>query len=126
MRGGQASNESVTPPLRSCFRGRRRCLRTRALLRLLRLRPSRWSAWRRDVGASGRGRDRHAFVAVVEETIEFVGLERLLFDELADDEGELLAVLGEDLERTLASALDDVVDLRVDDLRDVLRVVALF
>src|SRR3954452_10705038 len=104
MRGGQASNESVTPLLRSSLRRRRRCLRTLALLRLLALRLSRWSAWRRDVGASGRGRDGHALVAVVEETIELVGLKRLLLDELAHDEVELVAVLGEDLERTLASA----------------------
>src|SRR5437867_2020185 len=109
-------------------RGSGRCrsgLRTLALLGLLALALACGSARRRGIRARGRRRDWQALVALAEQAVELVGLERLLLDELAHDEVELRAVRREDVVGALAPALDDVVDLGVDDLRDVLGVIAL-
>src|SRR5439155_51230 len=90
-------------------------------LRLLSRRRTRW----RHVGTSRGGRDRQALVALVEQAVELLGLERLLLDELVHDQVELVAVLREHVVRAQSRALDDVVHLGVDDLRHVLRVVPL-
>src|SRR5581483_1439446 len=106
--------------------GRRRCGGgpLPALALLARLRLAGGGPGRRGVRA-GRCGHRQALAAVAEERVELVGLEGLLLDELADDEAELVPVLGEDLVRALPALLPDVVDLGVDDLRDVLAVVPL-
>src|SRR5438093_7724122 len=108
------------------LRGRRRGLRPLAFFRLLALRllSGRRTRWRH-VGTSRGGRDRQAFVALVEQAVELLGLERLLLDELVHDQVELVAVLREHVVRAQSRALDDVVHLGVDDLRHVLRVVPL-
>src|SRR5712692_2402026 len=108
---------------RCCLCGRRcrrRSLRLRRLLtRLLACR----RAWRGRLGATAGGGHRQP--AIVEEGVEGVAFERLLLDELLYDEVELVAVLREHLVGALPRALDDVVHLGVDDLGDLIRVVAL-
>src|SRR5436309_12699374 len=78
------------------LRGRRRGPRPLAFFRLpaLRLLSRRRTRWRH-VGTSRGGRDRQALVALVEQAVELLGLERLLLDELVHDQVELVAVLRE-------------------------------
>src|SRR6266496_459249 len=122
-----------TPVSRACCLhvtsglSRRRCGRwTLGFLRLLALWLACGCSRRCDVGTTGDRRDGGALTRLVEERVELGRLERLLRDELLHDEVELVAVLRQYLVRTLARALDDVVDFGVDDLRDLFRVVALF
>src|SRR6266849_894032 len=107
--------------------GRRRCgRRTLGLLRFLTLWLTRWSPRRCDVRTARDRGDRGTFAWLLEESIELYGFERFLRDELLNDEVELVAVLREHFVRALTGALDDVVDLGVDHLRDLFRVVPLF
>src|SRR5207248_2753792 len=106
---------------RTCsLRGRRGGRRSLPAVGFLALGLTGGRAGRCSVRTARRRGDGHALVTVVEEAVELVRLEGLLFDELVHDEVELVAVLREDLVRAEPAALDDVVHLGVDDLRDVL------
>src|SRR6266550_7959602 len=105
---------------------RRRCGRgTLGLLGLLTLGLAGRSAGRWALRTRGQCGDRSLLAWLFEERVEFRGLERFLRDQLLHDEVELVAVLREHLVRALPRALDDVVDLGVDDLRDLFGVVPL-
>src|SRR2546430_12126532 len=105
--------------------GRRRCGRgALSLFALLAAALFAGRRARRRLVGRRRG-DGHPAVAFLEQPVELVGLERLLLDQLVHHEVELVPVLREDLVRALTRAIDDVVDLGVDDLGDIFGVVAL-
>src|SRR2546430_13312833 len=83
------------------------------------------AARRRRAAAGGRGRDRHLAEVTVHEVVELVGAEGLLLDQPGDHHGEEAAVLGQELVRPTAGAVDDLVDLAVDQLGRLLGVVLL-
>src|SRR5216683_2432787 len=83
------------------------------------------AAWRRRAAIGGRRRDRKLAEMAVDELVELVGAEGLLLDEPGDHRVEEAPVLREELVRAPASAVDDLVDLAVDQLGRLLGVVLL-
>src|SRR5687767_705396 len=74
---------------------------------------------------AGRGGDGKTALAVVHELLEVIARDRLVLEKVGDQRVELVAVLAEHLVCALARAVDDEVDLGVDDLRGLFRVVPL-